>query len=1224
MNSDFYKQNFELIHNNRKILNNTKFLKKNFVSKHVKKNSIPFASSNSISWSVPPGDEHREPNHGEETVQNGPVVNKFKQKKKSLQYILKNLKHLHFQQKNQVQSSVLTYPIKDFLKKHPSTNFVPFFPLDCAMPFAESNLFKQSSSSSKRTTGPESKIPRTTNVSYYSPYFVVKEGDNQNSETINKWFDSITKQTKFKSSKEDLTKIFTVRENFSNVPQFLNSNSIQESRVSNEEDSSSAMLSEPNGLEDSGKQKLINPVLSLGGDVEKGTFSEKVPLMKYSKLHELKLVTISIASPEKIKEWAEKTLPNGKIFGEVTNANTLHYKTFKPHKGGLFCERIFGPLKDFECACGIYSKPNELESKKILQHEQIQRTFCPNCDVEYTWSVIRRYQLGYIQLVSPVSHIWYLKANPSYLSLLLDFKRSFLESIIYCTKSITLENLFKKSEKNLFDTSPKNLYSVWQKLIEEEKFINTTEKLRNNFRKTQKNKTGLLKTQIFQKIFKIQKRFKIAKLKNSKSSQLEQLAGMPYTSFHFSTNCSPVCDKPEQPTRSGRMYGKDKAMMKAMLQTKFHYSIYTMNNVFIYVVRSLDSHPSVSALPKRSETQSETVQRHALNTALPYDQSIKSFLSNTPAGGKASPPVPFGQDRIQKRNFWKFSSLHYGVSLRTQKNQRNKLFIKNFHLVQRLEKMKEEYGVHQKLSPLNSTMVSKKLTKNFLLKNSFNLFYFKKIYSQILQTKEKIRSEILFSNLINLNKSKPNSKKENSSRTSFELSELLLDSSLSAIQTSSLFEPKEELKNKLLQNLHTNNAKNKNFKKSLVQNSFFIFFIGFFFSRSSKQLQGNYRFTEEEKGATGLGNYPKQGKALASPESHFFQKFLKQIFCLSFLNQNFYFLELTTCTNLNRRYQVQNCFYAFFLNFKLTNIFSLNNIPGIPSNTNKTLKFFYYTSGLKLTKKIQKISKILNSMNLNFSINSKKNFSLYNNFKRKKSFKNLKLISFFFEIFHSSFLNTSSVLVNETSDLRFAKQLEELDFSSKNKNSFPGNVPNSFFKDLESRKKALFLKKQKEIQFQKLSNSFKQKRSFKKFSSGIQKNVPNSFFSKKFIYVMDQFIGLFPLRGRSVAGADRTPEKNFLSSSGKKLKNPLYTISYFYAWPSELDWKSFMYYNSENLSLNDKPIALYRNGTFQKFSGETAQRYPLRGRAGTRRVACRACPLGKGKGKGRATEAEQL
>lgn len=191
-------------------------------------------------------------------------------------------------------------------------------------------------------------------------------------------------------------------------------------------------------------------------------------LNSYSKVHELKLITIGIASSKTIREWAEKILPNGKIFGEVTNANTLHYKTFKPQKGGLFCERIFGPLKDFECACGIRQKPSEEESKKILEHKQTKRYYCPACDVEYTWSVIRRYQLGYIRLVSPISHLWYLKTNPSYLSILLDIKRKPLDSIIYCMETMTLENVWRSFYNVGLNNSPSSLYLAWQRLMEKE------------------------------------------------------------------------------------------------------------------------------------------------------------------------------------------------------------------------------------------------------------------------------------------------------------------------------------------------------------------------------------------------------------------------------------------------------------------------------------------------------------------------------------------------------------------------------------------------------------------------------------------------------------------------------------------------------------------------------------------------------------------------------------
>lgn len=211
-------------------------------------------------------------------------------------------------------------------------------------------------------------------------------------------------------------------------------------------------------------------------------FFKKKFLKGYSKIHELKLVSIGLASPEKIQSWAEKELPNGKIFGEVTNANTFHYRTFQPTKGGLFCERIFGPLKDFECACGKRQKPTALESKKILEHKQTTRYFCSNCDVEYTWSIIRRYQLGYIQLNAPVTHLWYLKTNPSYLSIFFDMKRKDLEAVVYCTDSLTLENVWKYSEqKTNFYNSITDLYNMWLK------FKNFKEK-KQNFEKDFLNK----------------------------------------------------------------------------------------------------------------------------------------------------------------------------------------------------------------------------------------------------------------------------------------------------------------------------------------------------------------------------------------------------------------------------------------------------------------------------------------------------------------------------------------------------------------------------------------------------------------------------------------------------------------------------------------------------------------------------------------------------------------
>ena len=141
-----------------------------------------------------------------------------------------------------------------------------------------------------------------------------------------------------------------------------------------------------------------------------------------NKLIKVDSISVGLTSPERMKKWAERILPNGKVVGQVLNSKTVNYKTLKPEKDGLFCERIFGPLKDFECSCG---------QKKNKTQEQ----FCPDCDTELTSARVRRYRLGYIELVSPVTHVWYLKGRPSYISILLEMRRKTLEAITYCTET---------------------------------------------------------------------------------------------------------------------------------------------------------------------------------------------------------------------------------------------------------------------------------------------------------------------------------------------------------------------------------------------------------------------------------------------------------------------------------------------------------------------------------------------------------------------------------------------------------------------------------------------------------------------------------------------------------------------------------------------------------------------------------------------------------------------
>nr|YP_010977330.1 RNA polymerase beta subunit [Caroxylon nitrarium]WOA00472.1 RNA polymerase beta subunit [Caroxylon nitrarium] len=132
---------------------------------------------------------------------------------------------------------------------------------------------------------------------------------------------------------------------------------------------------------------------------------------------------IGSVSPQQIRAWATKILPNGEIFGEVTKPYTFHYKTNKPEKDGLFCERIFGPIKSGICACGNY---------RVIGDEKEDPKFCEQCGVEFGDSRIRRYQMGYIKLACPVTHVWYLKRLPSYIANFLDKPLKELEGLVYC------------------------------------------------------------------------------------------------------------------------------------------------------------------------------------------------------------------------------------------------------------------------------------------------------------------------------------------------------------------------------------------------------------------------------------------------------------------------------------------------------------------------------------------------------------------------------------------------------------------------------------------------------------------------------------------------------------------------------------------------------------------------------------------------------------------------
>ena len=151
-------------------------------------------------------------------------------------------------------------------------------------------------------------------------------------------------------------------------------------------------------------------------------------------------IKISLASPEKIKSWS---------FGEIKKPETINYRTFKPEKDGLFCARIFGPVKDYECLCGKYKR---MKFRGII---------CEKCGVEVTTANVRRDRMGHIELACPVAHIWFLKSLPSRISLAIDMKLKEVEKVLYFESFMVVEPGLTKLKK--------------QQLLSEEEYLKAQE-----------------------------------------------------------------------------------------------------------------------------------------------------------------------------------------------------------------------------------------------------------------------------------------------------------------------------------------------------------------------------------------------------------------------------------------------------------------------------------------------------------------------------------------------------------------------------------------------------------------------------------------------------------------------------------------------------------------------------------------------------------------------------
>ncbi|MFN4196941.1 MAG: DNA-directed RNA polymerase subunit beta', partial [Caldimicrobium sp.] len=160
-------------------------------------------------------------------------------------------------------------------------------------------------------------------------------------------------------------------------------------------------------------------------------------LEKAKDIVKIRAVKIGLASPEKIRELS---------YGEVKKPETINYRTLKPERDGLFCAKIFGPIKDYECLCGKY---------RGIKHRGV---ICEKCGVEVIQSRVRRERMGHIELASPVAHIWYLRSIPSKIGLLLDLTLKEIESILYLEKYVVIESALEEYPVGMILNEEKYFY----------------------------------------------------------------------------------------------------------------------------------------------------------------------------------------------------------------------------------------------------------------------------------------------------------------------------------------------------------------------------------------------------------------------------------------------------------------------------------------------------------------------------------------------------------------------------------------------------------------------------------------------------------------------------------------------------------------------------------------------------------------------------------------------
>ena len=184
---------------------------------------------------------------------------------------------------------------------------------------------------------------------------------------------------------------------------------------------------------------------------------------------EFNYIKIKLASPFRILQWSNRKLPNGQFVGEVQKSETINYRTFKPEMDGLFCERIFGPSKSLECACGKY---------KRVRYEGL---ICERCGVELTESRVRRHRMGYINLVYPVTHVWYINSRPNFMALLLEVEEfekrlntSYTSQSEKSNNKLKLTNFDYSWTSSSLKLTPSTIISLWDERIKRIKLASLT------------------------------------------------------------------------------------------------------------------------------------------------------------------------------------------------------------------------------------------------------------------------------------------------------------------------------------------------------------------------------------------------------------------------------------------------------------------------------------------------------------------------------------------------------------------------------------------------------------------------------------------------------------------------------------------------------------------------------------------------------------------------------